>query len=220
LLITGSSPSIVRASIISLLSIGAWYFGRSIKPLVLLLSAAAITVLANPMYLWGNVSWYLSFLAFFGVIVLAPLVIKRLFGDRQPKLVTLIIIESLCAEIMTLPYVLFIFGQLSLVSLLANVLVATLVPVAMLVGLVAGLAGMLLPWIAGWFAWPAKLLLGYMLDMAGLLSRIPYAFLKNIGFSFYLLCVTYGLLAFMAAVLHSKNHSKHAIITGKKQGAR
>lgn len=219
LLITGSSPSIVRASIISLLSIGAWYYGRTIKPLALLLTAAAITVLTNPLYLWGNVSWYLSFLAFFGVLVLAPLVIKRLFGERQPKLVTLIIIESLCAEVMTLPYVLFIFGQLSLVSLLANVLVATLVPLAMLLGLVAGLAGMLVPWLAGWFAWPAKLLLGYMLDMAALLSRIPYAFLKNIGFSFAMLCVTYGLVAVVSWVLHSKNRTKHAIITEKKQGA-
>ena len=29
---------------------------------------------ANPLYVWGNVSWYLSFLAFYGVLVLAPLV--------------------------------------------------------------------------------------------------------------------------------------------------
>jgi competence protein ComEC len=216
LLITGSSPSIVRASIISVLSIGAWYYGRTIKPLVLLLTAAAITVLANPMYLWGNVSWYLSFLAFFGVIVLAPLAVKRLFGERQPRLVTLIIIESLCAEVMTLPYVLFIFGQLSLVSLLANVLVATLVPLAMLLGVIAGAAGLLIPWLAGWFAWPAKLLLGYMLDMAGLLSHVPYAFLKNIGFGFHLLCLVYCLIAFITAILHGKNQRKYAIITGKK----
>lgn len=66
LLITGNAPSIVRASIISMLSIIAWYFGRTIKPLVLLLTAGAITVAANPAYIWGNVSWYLSFLAFFG----------------------------------------------------------------------------------------------------------------------------------------------------------
>ncbi len=35
LLVTGASPSIVRASIISILSLGAWYFGRNFKPLVL-----------------------------------------------------------------------------------------------------------------------------------------------------------------------------------------
>ena len=38
---------------------------------------------------------------------------------------------------------LYIFGQMSLIGLPANVLVVTLVPLAMLLGLAAGLAGML-----------------------------------------------------------------------------
>ena len=84
LLMTGDSPSIVRASIISMLSIGAWYYGRQLKPLVLLLLAAAVTVVANPLYLWGNVSWCLSFLAFFGVVLVAPLVQQCWFGERAP----------------------------------------------------------------------------------------------------------------------------------------
>src|SRR5690606_1903143 len=82
LLLTGSHPPIVRAAVISVLSIGAWYYGRKVKPLVILMVAAAITVLANPVYLWSSVSWWLSFLAFFGVLVLAPLVAKRLIGNR------------------------------------------------------------------------------------------------------------------------------------------
>jgi len=215
LLITGSSPSIVRASIISTLGIAAWYYGRVIKPLVLLLVAAAMTVSANPLYLWGNVSWYLSFLAFFGVVVLAPLVTQRVYGERQPRLVMQIIIESLCAEAMTLPYVLFIFGQMSLVSLPANLLIAVLVPAAMLLTLVAGLAGMALPMLAGWFAWPAKLLLGYMLDVATLLSRVPHAFVEHIGFSFGMLIATYILVLLTATMLQNRARRKYAIITEK-----
>jgi competence protein ComEC len=219
LLITGSSPPIVRASIISLLSITAWYYGRAMQPVALLLTAAAITVFANPLYIWGNVSWYLSFLAFFGVVVLAPLVIQRLFGERKPRLVTQLIIESLCAEVMTLPYVLFIFGQMSTVGLLANLFVATLVPLAMLLGLVAGLAGTLLPLLAGWLAWPATWLLGYMLGVADMLSRIPHAFLEHIGFSFVMLLVVYVVVLGLVLLLHSKNTRKYAIITGKTEGA-
>ncbi len=202
LLITGNSPSIVRASIISMLSILAWHYGRTIKPLVLLMTAGAITVLANPLYLWGSVSWYLSFLAFFGVIVLAPLVIKRLYGTKEPRLVSKILIESLCAEIMTLPYVLFIFGQMSLVSLLANVLVAAFVPLAMLLCAIAGVAGMLLPCLAGWPAWPARLLLAYMLEAADMLSRIPHAFVENIGFPANKMLVVYGIIGAIVIVLH------------------
>jgi len=206
LLITGNSPSIVRASIISVLGIAAWYYGRTIKPLVLLLTAGAITVAANPLYLWGNVGWYLSFLAFFGVLVVGPIVIRRLYGERKPPLLIQILLESLCAEIMTLPYVLYIFGQLSLMALPANVLVVALVPLAMLLGLLAGLGGMLLPAFAGWFAWPANLLLTYMLDVARLLSRVPHAFIENIGFSLPMMLGVYAVVGTMTWLAGRKVH--------------
>lgn len=208
LLITGNSPSIVRAAIISVLSLLAWYYGRKIQPVTLLLTAGAISVLANPLYVWGNVSWYLSFLAFFGVLVLAPLVTRRLYGQREPKLLAQIVIESLCAETMTLPYVLFIFGQVSLVGLPANVVVVALVPLAMLLCVASGLAGMVVPTVAGWFAWPAKLLLTYMLDTANLLSRIPHSFVEGIGFSFGAMGLVYGLIALVWMALHHRLNAK------------
>jgi competence protein ComEC len=217
LLITGSSPPIVRAAIISLLSIGAWYYGRSIKPLVLLLLAAAVTVIANPIYLWGNVSWYLSFLAFFGVLVVAPLITKRLIGNKEPKVLTGILIESACASLMVLPYILFVFGQMSLVSLPANVLVIPFIPVAMLLSLGAGLAGMLIPALAGWLAWPAKWLMTYMLDIANLLSRVPHAFVENIAFSVLYMIIAYAIIAFVCLILWSKTN-KDGTITEKNQG--
>jgi competence protein ComEC len=214
-LLTGSSPSIVRAAMVSLLSIAAWYYGRPLRPLVLLLVSGVITALANPLYVWGNVSWYLSFLAFFGVLVLAPLVTKRLYGSREPKLIASMIIESLCAEAMTLPYVLHIFGQMSSVSILANVLIAALIPLAMFLSLVAGLAGMLVSPLAGWFAWPAKLLLTYMLDVAGLLSRIPHAFIEQIGFSTWLMVASYGIVLGLCVILRHQNKRQYAIITDR-----
>lgn len=201
LLITGSSPSIVRASMISLLGLAAWYYGRTIKPMVLLLVAGVMSALLNPMYVWGNVSWYLSFLAFFGVLVVAPLVTKRLYGKRTPKFIGQMVIESSCAQIMTVPYVLYIFGHISFVALIANVLVVALVPLAMLLCLVAGLAGMLLPVVAGWFAWPANLLLTYMVDVAHLLSRFPYAAMQGLSISFWYMVALYGVLAYVLYIL-------------------
>jgi len=78
LLITGSSASIVRASIVSLIGITASYHGRRIKPLIIILLSAVITAWANPVYIWSDIGWYLSFLAFFGVLIIAPLIKERL----------------------------------------------------------------------------------------------------------------------------------------------
>ena len=44
----------------------------------------------------------------------------------------------------------------------------------MLLSAMAGLAGALVASLAGWVAWPAALVLGYMLNTAELLSRCLY----------------------------------------------
>lgn len=201
LLFTGSSPSIVRAAIVSMLSIAAWYYGRTIKPLVLILVAAVITGWAKPLYVWGDTSWYLSFLSFYGVLVLAPLICARLPKRLANSALGIVAIESLCAELMTLPFVLHTFGQLALIGVIANILVVTLVPLAMLLALVAGLSGMLLAPVAGWLAWPANLLLTYMLDVAGLLSRLPHTFLQKINFSVLTMLATYVLIVSLSGSL-------------------
>lgn len=213
LLLAGSSASIVRAAIVSVLSIAASYYGRSFRPLNLIMLAAVITAWANPFYVWSDISWYLSFLAFYGVMALAPAISARFRPGRQLSLVAMVALESVCAETMTLPFVLYTFGQMSLIGLPANVLVVALVPLGMLLSLVAGLAGMSAGPIAGWFAWPAWLLLTYMLDIAHVLSRIPHIFLQNIGFSVVQMLLLYGFIVFIGVGWQFKIKSKSAIVT-------
>jgi hypothetical protein len=53
-LVTGFSASIVRAAIVSILGLWAWYYGRRFRPTTLIAFAAAITGLWNPFYVWGR----------------------------------------------------------------------------------------------------------------------------------------------------------------------
>lgn len=179
ILLTGFSASIIRAAIVSMLSIIAWYYGRRIRPMLLITFTAAITAFWNPIYIWSDAGWYLSFLAFFGVLVLAPLINRRFFNKRPRGILGLLVIESMCAQIMTAPYIFHTFKQLSLIALPANVLIVPLVPLAMLLSLIAGVSGMTIASLAGWLAWPARLLLTYMLDLADLFARIPHAVLER-----------------------------------------
>jgi competence protein ComEC len=205
LLVTGLSPPIVRASIVSTLSLWAWYYGRKVQPLVLLLVSAAITLLANPLYLWGNVSWYLSFLSFFGVLVVAPVITRRLYKAKEPKLLISIVIETIAASVLVIPYALYIFGQVSLVSLPANVLVVPLIPLAMLLGLCAGLGGMLVPMVAGWLAWPATILLTYILDVVTLFSKVPHAFVEGVVISGTQMALMYATMSVVFIILRNKS---------------
>jgi competence protein ComEC len=201
-LITGFSASIIRAAIVSILTLWAWYYGRQIKPWVLISFAAAITALWNPFYIWGDLSWYLSFLAFFGVLVIAPLITAR-FYRREPKLLTLVVIETLSAEIMTLPLIMLTFSQLSIIALVANGLIVPLVPLAMLLSAIAGSAGALAPQFAGWLAYPARLLLTYMLDVVHIMSRLPSALVHRTISLPYMLGI-YGLVLMTMFVTYKK----------------
>lgn len=212
LLFTGLSASIVRAALVSILGLVAWYYGRQIRPLLLILLAAAITAGWYPLYAWSDIGWYLSFLAFFGVLIVGPLITKRLYKEKQPSFITALVIETMSAQIMTVPLIMYIFGQYSVIALVANILVVPLVPLAMLLTLVAGLAGMLLPQIAGWLALPARILLTYMLDVVAVFSRVPFA-VAHPHLNAAAMLVLYAVIIFLSTVLWFRTRTKNAIIT-------
>lgn len=143
-------------------------------------------------------------LAFFGILVIAPKVLALLYKKREAPILSQIAVETLSAELMTIPLILFIFGQVSFVGLLANVLVATLIPIAMLLTFIAGVAGMLVPLLAGWFAWPAKILLTYMLDTATILSEIPNVFKSGVYISAVDMIGCYAAIIVLTLLMHRR----------------
>lgn len=213
LLFTGFSPSIVRAAIVSILSLLAWYYGRTFRPVLLLLLTAGLTAGWNPLYIWSDIGWYLSFLAFFGILVVAPLLVRRFqkFFRRQKSL-RLLLLETMCAQLMTMPLIMYIFKEFSTVAILSNLLVAPLVPIAMLLALVAGVSGMLIPALAGWLALPAVLLLTYMLDIAALLARVPHALLSR-ELHLWQMLFLYGTFVVTSAILWRRSNMVSAKIT-------
>lgn len=174
--ITGLSPSMSRAGLVAGLSLLAWYYGRKIHPVSLLIIAAGVTLLYKPSYIWGDIGWYLSFAAFFGILVLAPLIHSYFWGrDRPPSMLRELVVATFSAQIVTLPIILAVFGVFSWLSIVANALILPVVPLAMLATFVAGSANYILPSLADLIAWPADFLLSYCIAVAQQLARFPSA---------------------------------------------
>lgn len=173
--ITGLSPSMSRASLVASLSLAAWYYGRRFHPAVLLSFAAATTVMVQPDYLAGDLGWELSFAAFAGVMMLAPLLQVYFFGDKKPGVIRQILGETIAALIATAPILIGAFGQFSNVGIIANLLVLPLVPLAMLLTFIAGIAALVIPGFAIIIGTPATWLLGYMIGIAQWLSHVSWA---------------------------------------------
>lgn len=191
--ITGLSPSMSRAGLVASLSLAAWYYGRRFHPLILLAFAAAVTVIINPSYLWGDLGWQLSFAAFGGVMILAPLLQRFFFGEKKPGIIRQILGETTAAIIVTAPILVNAFGQFSNVAVIANLLVLPLVPLAMLLTFIAGIGALLFPAIATIIGLPASWLLGYMTSVAQYLSHVSWA-VSTIQISSIVVVICYVLL--------------------------
>lgn len=173
--VTGNSPSMARAGLVTGLSLLAWYYGRRFHPLVLLPFSAAVTLLVNPSFGWDDLGWQLSFAAFAGVMVVAPLLQAFFFGDKKPGTLRQILGETIAAQLLTLPILLVAFGQLSNVSIIANLLILPLVPLAMLLVFVVGLAAMVIPPLTQLIGQLAAALLQYMIDVAQYTASLSWA---------------------------------------------
>jgi len=178
--------------------------------MVLLLSGV-ITVAWNPIYIWSDIGWYLSFLAFFGVLVVGPLVTAT-FWKHEPRGLMPLVIESASAQVMAAPIIMHIFGEASLIALPSNILVVPLVPLAMLLSLSAGLAGMLASSLGGWIACPASILLTYMLQVISLMAHIPHALWQH-SLPMSAMAGFYSFMAATCLLMWFKTKPKYGKIT-------
>ena len=144
MMMVGWTPSIMRAGIMAILNLLAWYVGRKIAPWRIILIVAAATLVINPNYI-TNLGWLLSFASFGGIMILGPQMTKFFYGKKKPGLISSTIITTISATIMTLPLTLYYFGQISLISVVANLLILPTLSWAMgltfLTGVFAGISG-------------------------------------------------------------------------------
>ncbi|WP_284638653.1 DNA internalization-related competence protein ComEC/Rec2 [Paenibacillus silviterrae] len=151
-LITGASPSIVRAGLMAMVALYAAYRNRLKDGLHITLLAAVAMLLWEPYYLM-DVSFQLSFLVTIGLILGVPYM-NRLLPIRQSSLKDAVSI-TVTAQLISFPISIYYFSQFSLLSLAANLV---LVPVfsmlimpggtaALMLGLVWPAAGKLLAWL-------------------------------------------------------------------------
>ena len=160
--LTGASPSVVRAALMAAAMMVARLGGSRAHAASALGLAAAVMLIVAPAVLW-DVGFQLSALATAGLILFAAPIEGRLWGLptwlREPIALTL------AAQLTTLPVVIGSFGRLSLVAPLANVAVVPLVPLVMLTCAIAAPLGALssalqigpltdaIRWAAGGSAW-------------------------------------------------------------------
>jgi competence protein ComEC len=198
-LFTGASAAVLRAAAMASLAAVARAAERGTEPWRLLLGACWLITLADPHTLW-DLGFQLSALATGSLFAYAKPV-EAWLGRRRPfrwpamAPVTEALTATLAAQVLTLPLILYQFGNLSVVSPLANVLIVPVVPYSMLLGTVALAGGLLWPPLGQWLALGAWLPLTWMAEGARLLAAPRWAALQVPPFPLWALLGFYALVA-------------------------
>lgn len=172
---TGASPSVVRAGVMGAALVLARYFGRQGRVINVLIFAAFAMILFNPKILVFDVAFQLSFLALLGLVYIYPWLKEKL--ARVPELWTMkeSFIMTVSAQVAVLPLLLYHFHQFSLVSPLVNTLILPAIPYAMLFGFLTGIAGFVSGFLTQIFSLPTLAFVAYQLGVIQFFSQFSYA---------------------------------------------
>ena len=130
--LTGLRAPVLRATLMAGVGLGCLLINRDISPLVILSLAALFILALNPLSLFTT-SFQLSFIAVGGIIYLTPYLEKRL--ERLPFWLRKSLAVSLAAQLSVLPLLAFYFHQIPFIGLLTNLLIAPLVTIILALGL-------------------------------------------------------------------------------------
>ncbi|MBI5469773.1 ComEC/Rec2 family competence protein [Candidatus Kaiserbacteria bacterium] len=191
---TGFASASLRAALMALIAISGEWSGRIYRPERALALVAAGMVAWNPYLLVYDPGFQLSFLATAGLLAFSP-VFEGWFS-RVPTKMKLreILTTTSSAQIAVLPLLLYESGNLSIVSLPANLLALVAVSPAMLASLIAALGGLVFGTLAPIVGFPAYVLLSYILGIAHALSSIPFASVQIPAFPAWILLPVYAVL--------------------------
>ena len=189
------SPSVLRAAAMAAVLLIAQGTHRGRDSLPALGFAIAAVVVADPWQV-RDPGFALSVLATAGLLIAAPRLVEK-FSTVMPKSLAIVIATPLAATLFCAPVIVAISGQLSLLSIVANVLVASAVAPITIVGFVAALISPVLPALSQLLLWCVKPLAAFVAWVASVISDYSVISLATGAKSFFLVASVIALGYFL-----------------------
>jgi len=200
MVITGLSPSVIRATIMAGAILLGTLFERKTDVYNSLAAAALVMLLWDPMYIF-DVGFQLSFAAVLSIVYFYPKLesLIRKIPERFEEIkaidyVLKLFAVSLAAQIGTLPFTAYYFGRVSIVSILANLVVVPISGINVVLGFATLAFSSVSTWIAECYAALNGALVSFLLGFVSAASKVPLAYVETSSLSagipvIYYLCI-------------------------------
>jgi competence protein ComEC len=203
-LFVGGDAAVTRAAIMGALGVMGGMFGRRQNGLNSLGLAMLVMAVVNPNIPW-DIGFQLSASATLGLVLYAQpleerfiqLAAQKMSEERAQTLVgplSEFFLFTLAAQVMTLPIMVYHFGGVSWITLVANPLILPVQALVMVLGGIALLAGLVLPGLGQAFAIISLPFVSYTINMVTWLVRLPGADLVLADFHILWLPIFYSCL--------------------------
>lgn len=210
----GLGATVIRASIMALIAILARFLGRPTDALRWLFIAGFLMLMWNPLIIFYDPSFQLSFMATLGLILFSPFIYSFISKHKSRKFITEkfalreIVSSTLAVQFFVLPLLIRMSGFVSIISFIANPLVLPLVPWAMAFGALTGALGILPSFIGTFLSWPfgalSYLITQIIIIITEFSARIPYATISTGTLSLWTILIWYIAYAFLYLKLRKR----------------
>ena len=191
----GFNVPAIRAGVMALLALVAFHLNLQFLAIRGLFLVFGLFVVVQPYSLLFDTSLHLSTFATLGLLLLANPLQKKL--RRLPVVVSGIIAATLSTYIFVAPYLLYITGVLSTVTLPANIIALPFVPFAMLGSFLVGVVGFVSEPIALLISQPTLLLLEIIISVATISESITLSSFTVPEFPLWAMAGVYGLYSLL-----------------------
>jgi competence protein ComEC len=201
-LATGLNPPTVRAVLMAAIGFAAYLLGREGDWLTALTATAFVYLLIRPAAVY-DIGFQLSFATVAAFCLFLPPNREALRSPLRElaSRAKQVALTSLIASIASAPLVAYHFGQFSIVSVIANLLIAVVVPAIIVGSFLSYAVSLIFPPVASWVM--ATLIgpwVGFLFAVVSPLSSLDAAVIRCPEFSGYLLVPIYAAMLMMWGV--------------------
>lgn len=178
ILLTGASPSVIRAGIMSIIALLSFPMKRKIKILDVIATAGIFSLIIDPNQIF-KLGFILSFTAVLSLVIIYKYISELSFINDlilkagRGSFIIKGIIVSVSASIGTLPIVLYYFGKFNVFSIFANVILIPITGLNYLMGIILLVINKI-PILSDFVAFIIDTTVKIMLDIISFVSGINF----------------------------------------------
>ncbi len=182
-ILVGGGATVARSCIMALIALSAEFLRRDYGVGRALFIAGVLMLIQNPMILFYDPSFQLSFMATLGLVLLSSPLEKKLGFITEKVGLRTLVASTLATQIFVAPLIFYMMGQLSIVGIFVNILVLPFIPITMLFVFTAGFLGFFSHPASQIAGWGSYFLLSYELVIVRFFSHLPFAAIELPAFS-------------------------------------